>query len=207
MPIPTFTPGYPQDGQSLGASKAVIRNNLDGMFQVFSVEHNTQNVLTNTGLHRQSTYPAASGRPTTTTGQINIYSRAITGGTALFTSRDNNSATVTQISNPNVISPLAATDGYSYLPGGLIIQWGTRIVTINNVGATFLVTFPIPFPNNCFNVQCTAKNNIDTSGNVTASPRNFTTVGSMVTQVRVLVVTSTSTTNAYENFYWVAIGN
>lgn len=206
MPIPTFTQGYPQDGQSLGASKAVIRNNLDGMFQVFSVEHNTQNVLTNTGLHRQSTYPAASGRPTTTTGQINIYSRAITGGTALFTSRDNNSATVTQISNPYIISPLSASEGYSYLPGGLIIQWGLRICEISNVGAQFNVTFPTPFPHNCYNVQCTPLNNQDTNSQCTVAPRGFITSVGTVTGVKVWTVLS-SQTLSYSNFYWVAIGN
>jgi hypothetical protein len=39
MPIPAYTPGYPPDGSSLGQTKAVIRNNLDGTFQTLAVDH------------------------------------------------------------------------------------------------------------------------------------------------------------------------
>ena len=41
-----------------------------------------------------------------------------------------------------------ATNGYQKLPGGLIMQWGT--VTASNDATT--VTFPTPFPTQCFGV-------------------------------------------------------
>ena len=41
--------------------------------------------------------------------------------------------------------------GYSILPGGLIFQWGT--VSTNESGAS--VTFPVPFPTACLNLQAT----------------------------------------------------
>lgn len=41
-------------------------------------------------------------------------------------------------------------EGYQKLPGGLIIQWGITTVREQNAGDT--ETFPIAFPNNCFQV-------------------------------------------------------
>ena len=39
------------------------------------------------------------------------------------------------------------TNGYQQLPGGLIVQWGqTAVLTNDNT----TITFPIPFPNQCF---------------------------------------------------------
>ena len=40
-----------------------------------------------------------------------------------------------------------ATNGYQQLPGGMIMQWGqTAVLTNDNT----TITFPIPFPNQCF---------------------------------------------------------
>lgn len=50
-----------------------------------------------------------------------------------------------------------ATNGYQKLPGGLILQWGSAAVSLVE-GATS-ITFPIPFPNNVFNVQAIVENN------------------------------------------------
>ena len=47
-------------------------------------------------------------------------------------------------------------NGYTYLPNGVIEQWGTT--SINDDGFVS-VTLPIPFPNNAFNLQVTPKYN------------------------------------------------
>lgn len=43
-------------------------------------------------------------------------------------------------------------NGYHILPNGLIMQWGFSPVSYN-----IMVTFPIPFPNSCFNVTMTCQ--------------------------------------------------
>src|SRR5271163_4949800 len=43
MPIATFNRGYPPDGYSLGNTKVVIRNNLDGTFDTLAVDHVNNN--------------------------------------------------------------------------------------------------------------------------------------------------------------------
>jgi len=52
--------------------------------------------------------------------------------------------------------PVASANGYTYLAGGLILQWGNFNPNISTV-----VTFPIAFPANVFNIQLTgsASNN------------------------------------------------
>ena len=44
------------------------------------------------------------------------------------------------------------SNGYCKLPNGLIMQWGTSATTTANY-AVGTITFPIPFPNACLNVQ------------------------------------------------------
>ena len=50
-------------------------------------------------------------------------------------------------------------NGYSYLPNGLIVQWGITASIAANTNTT--VNFPITFPNACLRVVPTAENNAD----------------------------------------------
>ena len=67
-----------------------------------------------------------------------------------------------------------ATNGYQQLPGGMIMQWGqTDVLTNDNT----TITFPIPFPNQCFIVIPTqydtdsgSVNNVQTSAYRGAGP-------------------------------------
>ena len=45
-----------------------------------------------------------------------------------------------------------ATNGYTKMPNGLIIQWGT-VTGSSAGGSNQTITFPIAFPNACLNVQ------------------------------------------------------
>lgn len=49
-------------------------------------------------------------------------------------------------------------DGYTYLPNGLIMQWGTD-PTFKNFPASVTLTFPIAFPNSTLNAQATLYGN------------------------------------------------
>lgn len=48
---------------------------------------------------------------------------------------------------------LKATNGYTKLPNGLIMQWILTNSTADGVQVT--ITFPIPFPNQCLNINIT----------------------------------------------------
>jgi hypothetical protein len=90
---------------------------------------------------------------------------------------------------------LAANGTYA-LPGGLIIAWGAGIGTVTGAGSTS-VTFPIAFPNNCYQVIMIP--NVAVSGGAAGAP-GITAFGS--TSFTVQNSTGTSFTAQF-----IAIGN
>jgi hypothetical protein len=70
--------------------------------------------------------------------------------------------------------PLSAgsltAQGWSYLPSGIILQWGTGNATSN----TTPVTFPIAFSTVCFAVICTGTSGVGADALVKATNKNTT---------------------------------
>lgn len=95
-----------------------------------------------------------------------------------------------------------AVSGYTYLPNGFIMQWGTTGSYTSHVIAPVL--FPMPFPNQCLNVMTCWK----------AATNDFNETGDTWTQVRsytnstATIITQNSTTNAFSSgsIVWTAIG-
>ena len=95
----------------------------------------------------------------------------------------------TSIISRNVV---ALANGYTSLPGGILLQWGS----IASAGTSGIITFPIAFPNNAFTVTTSYNRASTTSAHTvyttSLSTANFTYAGD----------SSTIT-----NLYWIAIGN
>jgi len=76
--------------------------------------------------------------------------------------------------------PIASANGSTFLPGGLIMQWGTVSATNGNP----VVTFPFAFPSTLFNVQLTRQHSPSSPGssfgywvdNTTLSTTGFTII-------------------------------
>ena len=86
-----------------------------------------------------------------------------------------------------------ATNGYTYLPNGLILQWGQYDRTLGT-GGFIAITFPITFPTACLNVVNSIRNTDSTTPAVNYS-----------------CVVSTSTTGTTVGWdrkgsFWLAIG-
>ncbi len=93
----------------------------------------------------------------------------------------------------NYFTSTNGNDGYSFLPNGLIKQWGRSLTTIAAGGGTLNITFPITFPNEVFyasvqpvsfgvNDQCVAPSAIaTTTSNLLIT--NYD-VDSTITQIR-----------------------
>jgi hypothetical protein len=154
MPIPTFTPGYPPDNSSLGQTKTTIRNNLDGTFQTLSVDHINNNGdpgANPAGYHNVIHSVPQGGNPIAVPGFGQLFSKTINSFTtdqALFW--ETGGGLIQQLTTN--ITPLGAFNGYTFLSGGIILQWGVVISTASSGTTNFNVTFP----NNCFNVQLTS---------------------------------------------------
>jgi hypothetical protein len=203
MPIPTYTVGYPPDGSSLGQTKVVIRNNLDGTFQTLAVDHinnngqpNAQPAGYHTIIHEVSQ---------TAVNTIANYNQVFSGvpGTLVVNSvatpsiPSNGDTQLYALSGMGTLSQLtgnnAASTGYVWA-GGILFQWGLTAMTTGNIS----VSFTPNFPNNAFNVQVTA---VRSSGTFTT---NFSATGLTKTGFTIVNSNSSATNLAY---YWLAIGN
>jgi hypothetical protein len=152
----TFNPATPASGQSLGSSRPQVNTNFNSLRTTISnsVQPNHIDVnSTGAGKHvfvqMPVQTPAAANLPSASEG--GLITQTVSGKSELFYARDN-TATYTQLTKGN---PTISASGSSYLPGGLIIQWGTGTAssagTINN--------FPIAFPTSCFGVTMSIQSN------------------------------------------------
>ena len=201
MPIPTYTPGYPPDGSSLGQTKSTIRNNLDGTFQTLAVDHINNNGQPGTqpaGYH-SSIHLVPQATITNVTGYAQVYSGTISDGyatdQALFINTGSGNLTSQLTSNFTPTKGASVGDsGRTFLPGGITMIWGSFDPTSSTT-----VTFPFGgFPTVCVNVQLTgsASNNSTFRNNIstgTLAKTGFTWQGTLDSH--------------YRPIFYLAIGN
>lgn len=160
------------------------------------------NTLRKTGvaINVKAGTPATTGTqttPTTTPNYIPLYTVTFPGGATSIAN-----ATIAKVASHSL--PLSyrdlsqgftaskATNGYQRYPSGVIEQWG---IASTSAAGTVSVTFPIPFPNACFGVQCTHGENQPIARSFGAGN---------VTQAGFLGVASSA---AAGTFYWSAKGH
>lgn len=123
-----------------------------------------------------------------------ILTAALGSSTATTQSATDNSTKLatTAFVQSNFVQSLGS-NGYTFLPGGLLVQWG-------NIPAFYpssAVTYPIPFPTSVFGISMTANSN--TSGQSASDfAGNITTSG--------FVAYNQSATATATAFYYIALG-
>lgn len=151
----TFTGGIPQPGQSLGQTQAAVNNNFANYFNAFSVNHVQPNGdgTYPQGKHELCEFVSQAESPATTSAEVAVYCRSLgvpSGTPQLFLQKQNQLANAADIQMSRVdTGALAANSGYSFLPGGAIIQWFVGVATSGGTSNNF----PIPFPNHCYVVN------------------------------------------------------
>lgn len=219
MSIPVFTPGYPPDGSSLGQTKAVIRNNLDGTFGALSVDHVNQNgdPGANPAGYHTIIHQTEQTNVTTVTDFNQIFSGVpgtlVVDGITTPTIPDNGDTQLYALTGMGGLSQLTGNyahfDGYCWL-GGILIQWGIvdsgSFFTPNQTGIINFNSTPnhLPFPNNIFGIWSNLL--------LTSPGSSGIGVGNIVFNEAITTSSATwyfkaSATTQYTKFYWVAIGN
>jgi len=148
----SFTSGIPQTGQTLGQTRDDVRNNFLNYYNTMSVNHVPPNGALGfgQGKHTFCEFVTQGMSPATSANEVATYCRAISAVPQLFLQKQSQIAGAADIQMSRVdTGALSATAGYSFLPGGAIIQWN---IAAANPGGT-VTTFPIVFPNNCFGVN------------------------------------------------------
>jgi len=104
---------------------------------------------------------------------------------------------------PNVLSGSLSPNGYTRLPNGLIMQWGITSVIAGGALIQETVTFPITFPNACFNVTSTLSGNLYSNTDALGTLRvQVVAANNLTTTSVVLEHTGINQVRAY----WNAIG-
>jgi hypothetical protein len=133
-----WNPNIPQPTDTLSQSQADILGNFQALDALF--DDGIQNVVL---------LPVQTSDPATSATQIALYSKiGITGSQDLFMRKISNGAVV------DMTASLQAANGWSYLPSGLLIKWGSATLTQRNDLET--IAFPtgggIPVFNSIFSI-------------------------------------------------------
>ncbi len=203
----SFTPAIPLSTQTLGQTRQSVVNNFAILRSTLATDHIDVNSSGN-GKHKWARFPAqSSGIPATAANELML----VTKTTNLYL-RLNNSSNDIQLAIGNITgSDLTRfgtntnytgsnNGGWSFLPGGLMLQYGKKSSS-NNPGTT-TVTFPVSFGSsaNVFCAQVTGiAGSFSSSSDITAAVQSINGSGASM-------LVGTSSSGNVTDFYWIAIG-
>lgn len=218
MGIPTFTPGYPPDGFSLGQTKAVIRNNLDGTFETLAIDHIDNNGQPGGNPAGYHTVIHSVPQTVVDVGSLTINAQLFTGVPGVVTINGGLTKPIPPTQpqwfdlNPDgsiyqLTGAVRNSPGYAWM-GGMLVQWNS--VDLAGVWPTIPtdITFAsntpnnVAFPNACFAVLLTVQSN---SGGSLTSGGIFVVQGSL-SATKFTYRNNISTDAGARGFTWVAIG-
>lgn len=211
--MPTYQPLIPTGTVPLNQDY----QNLQGNFQVadtsFGTDHYAfSDATANNGYHKVAHFVATSTVASNPPNNFPITPPPTVGLTGeLFTTQSNvglgndellwwqsGGGTLAQMTVN--LTPVSSTNGYTFIPGGLILQWGI----VSSTSGSGTVTFPIAFPQAVFNI---------TFGMIVTSGSSTTHAG----QVYVKAIPSLTNSSFgwrqadlspdATGFFWSAIGN
>lgn len=196
MPSFTYNNAIPGPNDLLSQSQSDIQVNFASIQSLVDIDH-VDFANANAGKHQAVHYVTQAVLPTTVGAEMSIFcapSVATGGGYSLFVQQQNKVAGANAI---EFTGGVFAASGYTYLPSGIIMQWGTG----TTVGGNLAIVFPKMFPANVFNIQGTAINTGAQISIIQALQASITTTG---------FTAQSNNTGAGANntpFYWYAIGN
>lgn len=167
----------PLASETLAVSQGKMRANNLYYGNTLNVDHQigpangTRNDgITAEGYHKVIHFVTNGGNPGPVTGIGQLFTKTVGSDQQIFF--ESGGGIITQITGPN--APLISGNGYTWLPGGLLMQWGIA-PGISSSGSGTTVSFTsigslINFPNNCFLVLA---NGNSATGSV--STNTFTT--------------------------------
>lgn len=214
MGIPHFTQGYPPDGSSLGNTKTVIRGNLDGTFLTLGVDHINNNGSPGSnpaGYHNVVHWTAQGSDPSLVNNITQEYSKTDTNSIQQkwLKSTGGNAYQQTMMLD-GVFSLFGKNPGWSYLPGGLILQWGTVSFPAGNAFVSNSIIYTgvgnIEFPTATFGIVTGLI--VGTRSSSNANSNTLATDNLVATGFSYSFNSSSgSGSTQFPGFFWIAIGN
>lgn len=208
----SFTPNIPLATQSLGQTRQSIVDNMAILRSTIAVDHVDVNASPN-GYHTVVHFENQSGNPATVAGVAELFTKTNNGTEQLFLKNGlgNVQQLTTYVStasnarfgtNTNYQASgggnASITGGWTYLPGGLVVNYG-RATTLNP-GGSITVKFAVTFPTQFISVVCTPR----TTSSIGGGNHDWD-VSSPGTSGFDLVINGNY--NASDTFYFWAIGS
>lgn len=226
----SYQPGIPTGNVNLDVDYQNLQNNFQQLDTQFGIDHipfsNTSgtpptgvngyhqnihfNPFSTTTTNPPNNYiPASSkpsGVPAATPGFGQLFSCQVNDGLATDHSLYWLTGGNRLIPLTRNLTPLPNTNGYTFLPGGLIFQWGRQTLNgaSNETGTVVFATSNINFPNACRTVQLTL---ISNSGGTISSNNTLSVIDTQVGTNGFKYQYNGNGGGNYPAFYWMAIGN
>jgi hypothetical protein len=128
---------------SVRANRTLLNDNF--VFTQDNMRVNHYFNESNDGKHRLISMPQTTD-PAPVANQIDLYNKASSIGVSeLWMIRDAEPLTKCALTNSLITVPQNLQNGYSWLPGGMLMQWGFRVWDNVNDGSTAKVSLPTRF--------------------------------------------------------------
>jgi hypothetical protein len=186
----TYNLNIPAANNNPSADQPNMKTNTNSINSILNVDH-FPFAAGNAGRHKQVTLTNEAA-PGFTGGNGTLYANLASGQSWPFWQ---NALGSFQLAGQNSVS----ANGYTTLPGGVILQWGTK--TINFSGSSTSVSFPLTFPNAAFSVTFACVNN---QGNSPSANNIYVRSGTLTTSG---FTASNSSSGGTTAIFWMAIGN
>lgn len=188
----TYTANVPLTNQRIKETTTIINDNFQALNTYLANDHIeiTDATVAKRITHKQVTLNTLGAGPTTSASQMAIYTKLVNAIPELFYRRAS-SGTEVQLTVANQNPIKATTNNQSFLPGGIIIKWGTAQFAAGQANSN--VTFTNSFPTACRTVVCTFIGN-----NASIWNQNYSVNGFQAVRV------TAGTTPQYS---WIAIGD
>ena len=199
----TFTRNIPISGDSLGGTRDRVRTNFQEIDTVNSVNHVAFNSL-GEGKHKFLQMPVQASSPVTAADEAGLFALDDSSGVPqLYFKGDNTAAAATSNlyqltagtsgADANIATFGANANGWTFLPGGLLLQWGSYSQGTSTAGIS--VSFSRAFGAAPYSIVLTFNRNSGTDASV------------MVKSLTASSFTGRSTASGSHTAYYQAIGS
>jgi hypothetical protein len=191
----SFTANVPVSGQSLGNSRPTINANFTKLQTVYDVNHVDFNAM-NAGAHTHVDLLMQATDPAPAVDLVSHYSKDLAGNTEWYFQRES-AGPVIQMSTING-TPIVAAAGQTFLPGGLVMKFGTGSFGNGATTSNFVyASNGLPdFAVNVYSIQVTLITNIQAT---------LSTVGVLASLTGFSALRPAGL--GAVNYAWIAIGN
>jgi hypothetical protein len=166
MPVPSdYNPNIPQASNLLSQSQLDLLNNFGAIQALIDVNH-VDFDATGAGKHHFVEFPVQSPVPTTSGGEVGLYSQTstVTSQPELVFARQSGSTAPASVRITEFTSALWANPGYTKLPSGIMLKWRSNISFGGGSTVTINTNTNVPGSPNFANIVNIMITLVDTAG-------------------------------------------